>query len=146
MNHMKTSRQSVVLELLRKQDIYTQEELTAALATQGYFVTQATVSRDIRELGLVKERTRKGLKYAAPDDAVANTSPFARVLRDGLVSVDYAANMLVLHTLSGMAMAAAAALDEMNLPDILGTVAGDDTIICVVRSNAAAKKLAETLV
>ncbi|MCL2577056.1 MAG: arginine repressor [Defluviitaleaceae bacterium] len=141
---MKAERQRIILELLRKNDIYTQEELTAALRAEGFSVAQATVSRDIRELGLVREHTRKGLKYAAPDGAEIK-SPFARVFREGLVSVDYAGNMLVLRTLNGMAMAVAAALDEMKFPEIVGSVAGDDTIMCVVRSNDAAATLAEKL-
>lgn len=141
---MKAERQRAILEILRKKDIYTQEEITAALSAEGFFVAQATVSRDIRELGLVKEHTRKGLKYAAPNDA-GTGSPFARVFRDGLVSVDYAGNMLVLKTLNGMAMAVAAALDEMKLPELLGSVAGDDTIICVAKTASAAKTLAEKL-
>ena len=141
---MKAERQRAILELLRNKDIYTQEELTAALSAEGFFVAQATVSRDIRELGLVRERTRKGLKYSAPNGAEA-ASPFARVFREGLVSVDYAGNMLVLRTLNGMAMAVAAALDEMKFPEIVGTVAGDDTIFCVIKNETSAKELAEKL-
>jgi transcriptional regulator of arginine metabolism len=142
---MKTERQKKILELLREKNIYTQEELTSALNAAGFSVTQATVSRDIRELGLLKESTQKGQRYVAPDDFAVAKSPFARVFRDGLVSVDYAENILVLRTLSGMAMAVAAAFDEMKFPDILGSVAGDDVIICVVRSKADAAKLAERL-
>ena len=142
---MKEKRQQAILELLRKTNIYTQEELTAALSAEGFFVAQATVSRDIRELGLVRERTRKGLKYAVPSGAGVIVSPLARVFREGLVSVDYAGNMLVLRTLNGMAMAVAAALDEMKFPEIIGTVAGDDTIMCVIKNEAAAAALAEKL-
>ncbi|MCL2456253.1 MAG: arginine repressor [Defluviitaleaceae bacterium] len=142
---MKPERQQKILELLREKNIYTQEEISCALTAAGFSVTQATVSRDIRELGLLKEPAKKGQRYVAPDDAAVVKSPFARVFRDGLVSVDCAENMLVLRTLSGMAMAVAAALDEMKLPDILGSVAGDDVIICVVRNKSAAAKLAEKL-
>jgi len=142
---MKSKRQRAILELLREKDIQTQEELTAALIAAGFSVTQATVSRDIREMGLLKESTLNGQRYIAPADSVIIKSPLARVFRDGLVSVDYAENMLVLRTLSGMAMAVAAALDEMKFPDILGSVAGDDVIICVVRNKSAAAALAERL-
>lgn len=137
---MKQERQRAVLEILRAKSIFTQEELAAALAQAGFFVAQATVSRDIRELGLVKVA---GKKYSAPETAAK--TPLARVFREGLVSADYAGNMLVLRTLSGMAMAVAAALDEMNFAEILGSVAGDDTVFCVVKSKAAAAALAEKL-
>lgn len=140
---MKAERQRKILELLRTTDIYTQDELTAALSAEGFFVAQATISRDIREMGLVREHTRKGMKYAAPDGEAI--SPFMRVFRDGVVSVDYAGNMLVLRTLSGMAMAVAAALDEMNFEEILGTVAGDDVVMCVVRTEKFAAELSVKL-
>lgn len=140
---MKQSRQRAILDLVRAKNIYTQEELTAELAEAGFSVAQATVSRDIRELGLVKMATAKGQKYVAAESAAAN--PLARVFREGFVGVDYAGNMLVLKTLSGMAMAVAAALDDMKFEEILGCVAGDDVIICVVRTEAAAAELAERL-
>ncbi|MCL2197438.1 MAG: arginine repressor [Defluviitaleaceae bacterium] len=142
---MKQERQNAILELLRKQDIYTQDEITTALNQKGFRAAQATVSRDIRELGLLKKNTRKGQKYIIPDGTEVSTNPFKRVFRDGLVSVDYAGNMMVLRTLSGMAMAVAAALDSMKFPEILGSVAGDDVIICVVKSKAAAAALSEKL-
>ena len=142
---MKAERQNKILELLRENNIYTQEELTASLNVAGFPATQATVSRDIRELGLLKEPTSNGHRYLAPADTAVIKSPFARVFRDGLVSVDYAENMLVLRTLGGMAMAVAAALDGMKFADILGSVAGDDVVICVVRNKTAAAELAERL-
>ncbi|MCL1884501.1 MAG: arginine repressor [Defluviitaleaceae bacterium] len=140
---MKTERQNKIIEILNKKDIYTQGELTAALSDAGFFVAQATVSRDIRELGLLKEVTKNGQKYIVPDGS--GSTPLARVFRDGLVSVKFAGNMLVLKTLSGMAMAVAAALDDMNFSEILGSVAGDDVVICVVKSKASAAALAEKL-
>jgi transcriptional regulator of arginine metabolism len=142
---MKAERQRAILELLSKTDIYTQEELTAALSAEGISVAQATISRDIRELELVRERTRKGMKYAAPAGADVFVSPFERAFRDGLVSARAAGNMLVLRTLAGMAMVVAAGLDEMNLDEILGTVAGDDTVFCVVTNPQAASEIAERL-
>ena len=135
-----------MLEILRAKDFYTQDELTAALKAAGFFVAQATVSRDIRELGIMREATKRGLKYVVPGDAEVLTSPLARVFRDGLVSAEAAGNMLVLKTISGMAMAVAAALDEKKFPEILGTVAGDDVVMCVVKTPAAAAALAEKLV
>ncbi|MDR0273026.1 MAG: arginine repressor [Clostridiales bacterium] len=140
---MKQERHNAIIEILRNRDIYTQEELTAALSTAGFSVAQATISRDIRELGLIKENTKKGQRYVAPENSTAN--PIERVFRDGLVKVEYAGNMLVLHTITGMAMAVAYALDNMQFPEILGSVAGDDVIICVVKSKSAAAALTEKL-
>jgi len=139
---MKSKRQEAILALIRSRSIYTQEELSRALAEAGFPNTQATISRDIRELRLTKESSASGARYAASEDVAART-PFERVFRDALLSADYAGNMLVLRTLSGMAMAVAAALDAMDIPDILGSVAGDDAIICVVKTEAAAAKLVE---
>jgi transcriptional regulator of arginine metabolism len=143
---LKHDRQRAMLEILRAKDFYTQDELTAALKAAGFFVAQATVSRDIRELGIMREATKRGLKYVVPGDAEVLTSPLARVFRDGLVSAEAAGNMLVLKTISGMAMAVAAALDEKKFPEILGTVAGDDVVMCVVKTPAAAAALAEKLI
>ncbi|MCL1842376.1 MAG: arginine repressor [Defluviitaleaceae bacterium] len=142
---MKTDRQLLILKLLREKDISTQEELTAALCKAGFSVGQATVSRDIRELRLFKDTTRSGgVKYVAPPEAEA-AGPLARIFRDCVVSVDSAENMLVLRTLSGMAMAVAAALDDMKFKEILGSVAGDDVVICVVRTKTAADALVRKL-
>jgi transcriptional regulator of arginine metabolism len=141
---MKTKRQAAILELIESTEIYTQEEITTALEAGGISVAQATISRDIRELGLVRVRTRKGLRYVAPNGEALPQSPLEQILQNGLISAESAGNMLVLKTLSGMAMAVATAIDEMRPADILGTVAGDDTVICVVRSNSAAAALAES--
>jgi len=138
---MKQERQQVLLDLIRNNDIFTQDELTAALKNAGFAVTQATVSRDISELKLGKKQVAGGAVYFFPEENDAVT----QVFRAGLVSVDYAGNMLVLHTLSGMAAAVAAGLDSMKLPEILGSVAGDDVVMCVIRDEASAKRLAETL-
>lgn len=136
---MKRERQDAILNFVQTQDIYTQGELTQQLELAGFSVTQATVSRDIRELKLTREPADNGLKYAAPSSSIEN--PLRQVFKNGLRNADYAGNTLVLHTLSGMAMAVATALDDMKLKEILGTIAGDDTIICIVRSEAAAKDL-----
>ena len=139
---MKHERQQAILKLVRSRDIYTQGELTEALSEAGFDVAQATVSRDIRELRLIKESTEIGLKYAAQPAHGEPSHPLNRVFRDGVVSADNGGNMLVLRTISGMAMVVALALDNMNLPEILGTVAGDDTVICVVKTEAQAAELA----
>jgi len=142
---MKSERQKAILHLVRTKDIFTQDELTEALAKAGFAAAQATVSRDIRELRLTKEPTEKGQKYVAPSKKDAPSHRLTRIFNDGLLSVDYAGNMLVLHTVSGLAMAVALALDDMNFPEILGTIAGDDVVMCVVRSETAAAALMEKL-
>jgi len=138
---MKTERQRVILDLVRSRDIYTQEELTQALTEAGFSAAQSTVSRDIRELNLSKRSTDQ--KYIAPD--LPDSSSMTRIFREGFISVDYAGNMLVVRTMNGMGMAVALAVDEMKFPEILGTVAGDDTVICVVKSEAQAAALVERL-
>ena len=133
---MMTKRQTKMLELIKKQDIETQEELSDYLQKEGYQVTQATVSRDIRELKLTKVAMSNGRqKYAALTEANEDLSEkYTRVFRDAFVSMDMAQNILVIKTVSGMAMAVAAALDAMHLHEIVGCIAGDDTIMCAVRS------------
>lgn len=133
---MKTKRQAKMLELIRKHEIETQEELSDYLQKEGYQVTQATVSRDIRELKLTKVAMSNGRqKYAALTDSSEDLSEkYIRVFRDGFVSMDMAQNILVIKTVSGMAMAVAAAIDAMHLHEIVGCIAGDDTIMCAVRS------------
>ena len=133
---MKTKRQSKILELIRKNDIETQEELLAHLINDGFVVTQATVSRDIREMMLTKISAENGRqKYAALNDKVENMSEkYVRVLRDGFVSMDIAQNILVIKTVSGMAGAVCASIDAMNIHEIVGSIAGDDTIMCAIRT------------
>ena len=133
---MKTRRQTKILELIAKNDIETQEELSEYLQAEGYAVTQATVSRDIREMKLTKVSMSNGKqKYAALVDSKEDMSEkYVRVLRDGFVSMDMAQNILVIKTVSGMASAVCAAIDDMQLSEIVGTLAGDDTIMCAVRT------------
>ena len=133
---MKTKRQTKMLELIKKHDIETQEELSDYLQKEGYQVTQATVSRDIRELKLTKVAMSNGRqKYAALTEVNEDLSEkYTRVFRDDFVSMDMAQNILVIKTVSGMAMAVAAAIDAMHLHEIVGCIAGDDTIMCAVRS------------
>ncbi len=133
---MKTERQSKILELIVKKEIGTQEELTAELLKAGFNATQATVSRDIREMKLTKVATVDGKsKYVAFKETSEDLSKkYHRIFRDGFLSMDNAQNILVIKTVSGMAMAVAAALDDMEFGEIVGTIAGDDTILCAVRS------------
>ena len=133
---MKTKRQTKMLELIKKHNVETQEELSDYLQKEGYQVTQATVSRDIRELKLTKVAMSNGRqKYAALTEANEDLSEkYTRVFRDAFVSMDMAQNILVIKTVSGMAMAVAAAIDAMHLHEIVGCIAGDDTIMCAVRS------------
>lgn len=133
---MKTKRQSKILELIKKNDIETQDELLALLVEDGYAVTQATVSRDIREMKLTKISTGSGKqKYAALNDTSDDMSEkFVRVLKDGFVSMDMAQNILVIKTVSGMAGAVCASIDAMNIHEIVGSIAGDDTIMCAIRT------------
>jgi len=139
---MKQERQQAILNLVRSRDIYTQGELTQALKDVGFTVAQATVSRDIRELRLIREATEHGLKYAVLPDS---NNHLKRAFLEGLIDVSYACNMLVIHTHIGMAMAVATALDGMDFPEIIGTIAGDDTIMCVAKSEKHAAELTAKL-
>ena len=133
---MKTERHAKIIELISRNDIVTQEELADYLVREGFPVTQATISRDIRELKLTKIATSGGKqKYALMHDGSEDMNEkYLRVLRDGFVSMDMAQNILVVKTVSGMAMAVAAALDKMHWHGVAGCIAGDDTIMCAIRS------------
>lgn len=133
---MKRARHEVVVDLINRYDIETQEELAAYLRKEGFEVTQATVSRDIRELHLSKIAAGNGKqKYIILQNETTSLSDkYIRVLRDGFVSMDMAQNILVIKTVQGMAMAVAAAVDAMHFPEIVGCIAGDDTIFAAVRS------------
>lgn len=133
---MKINRHAKIVELINKYHIETQEELADYLNREGFKVTQATVSRDIRDLKLTKVPTDDGKqRYAVHQQAETKMSEkYIRVLRDGFASMDKAQNILVIRTVIGMANAVCAALDAMEWKEIIGSVAGDDTIICVVRS------------
>lgn len=133
---MKAKRQSKLLELIQKNEIETQEELLHHLLKEGFAVTQATVSRDIRELKLTKIAISGGRqKYAVLNESTEVLSEkYIRVLKDGFLSMDMAQNILVIKTVSGMAGAVCASLDAMNLREIVGSIAGDDTIMCAIRT------------
>lgn len=133
---MKTNRQSKIIEIIQKNEVETQDELSALLEKDGFRVTQATVSRDIRELKLTKIPTAGGRqKYAVITDVPENLSKkYERVLREGFLSMDMAQNILVIKTVSGMASAVCAAIDAMKMREIVGSIAGDDTIMCAIRT------------
>lgn len=132
---MKKKRQQAIIELIAKRPIETQEELTNQLNEQGFSTTQATVSRDIRELELTKiplpdGRQAYGIVGIREKEV---TKTYQRILSDAIVSMETAGNLLVIKTASGMAMACAAALDDLDLTGLLGSIAGDDTIFCALR-------------
>lgn len=133
---MKIERQAKILELIVKNEIGTQEELTARLEDAGFNATQATVSRDIREMKLTKIADGAGkLRYVAFRSTEEDMNEkYIRIFLDGFVSMDNAGNILVIKTVSGMAMAVAAALDHMDYPEIVGCIAGDDTVMCAIRT------------
>ncbi len=137
---MKIGRHAKIIELIGKYEIETQEELADYLKKEGFQVTQATVSRDIRELKLTKTAARDGKqKYALmqpsdPGQSAEAEGRYLRVLKDGFVSMEMAQNILVVKTVSGMAMAVAAAIDAMHWSEVAGCIAGDDTIMCANRS------------
>ena len=135
---MKTKRQDEIIRLISAGDIETQEDLASALRTLGFKVTQATISRDISELRLVKVASKNGgFKYAKPEKhEIAVSERLARILTDSMVSVDYSGNIIVVRTISGSANVAAEAIDNLGWTEILGTIAGDNTIFIVVRDEA----------
>ncbi|ADL05762.1 arginine repressor [Lacrimispora saccharolytica] len=133
---MKLERHSKIVELIGKYEIETQEELADYLNQSGFAVTQATVSRDIRELKLTKVQSESGKqRYVVLQNQGSFSDKFIRILRDGYLSMDMAQNILVIKTVSGMAMAVAAALDALHFSEMVGCIAGDDTIMCAIRSS-----------
>ncbi|MBQ7305869.1 MAG: arginine repressor [Clostridia bacterium] len=134
---MKSVRQVAILDIIEKQDVETQEELAEALRARGIQVTQATVSRDIKELRLLKVLSPNGAyKYATADKAENGLNErFIRMLAESMLSVAASNNLIVVKTLSGSANVAAEALDSLHWPEILGSLAGDNTILLIIRSN-----------
>ena len=144
---MKRIRQEKMLELISKFEIETQDELIERLRECGFEVTQATISRDIRELKISKMTTGKGTyRYVLPkQNTMVPNMKFNSALIDALISIDYACNIIVLKTHAGLANALAVGIDAMHLEDILGCVAGDDTILMVSRSEEAARHIANRI-
>lgn len=139
-NNIKQRRHEKIVELITQYEIETQEELADRLCKAGYQVTQATVSRDIRELKLSKIPVGNGRqKYVAfTQDETHLGDKYIRVLKEGYISMDLAQNLLVMKTVSGMAMAVAAAVDALKMEEIVGCIAGDNTIMMAMRSETAA--------
>lgn len=145
---MKDKRQAKILELISQETVETQEQLLAALQELGFRTTQSTISRDIKELGLVKSPTGDGrLAYAQIEGQTGHslTDRMVRTLRSALLSIDYSGNFMVLKTFTGGAHAAGAALDKLAYGEIMGTIAGDDTILLILRDASMAEVVARRL-
>lgn len=138
----KGARHEEIIQIIKAQEIGTQEELAWALNQKGFEVTQATVSRDIRELKLTKVPDEKGKsRYAAPPRRHGGDGKYLGILKEGFVAMDVGQNILVIKTISGMAMAVAAALEKMDYPEMIGNIAGDDTIMCVMKNGEQARQV-----
>lgn len=139
---MKSLRQAKIMELITNQNVDTQEQLLELLSAEGFRATQATISRDIKELRIVKELTNLGTyRYTASSGEVSNSfsARLNTIFRECVTSFDYAQNIIVIRTLPGLASAAGSAVDAMNMSLVVGSLAGDDTVMIVMRdSNAAA--------
>ncbi len=143
----RNERLEAIKNIIRNEVVTTQEELVAHLNEQGYLVTQATISRDIRELGLTKFTSANGdLQYRLPEEGkTVDRTKYVRILRESVTSMEDAQNILVIKTVSGMAMAAAAALDSLKVPYIVGCIAGDDTVMCVIKKTEYVSQVIDTL-
>ena len=145
---MKNNRQAKILEIIDREPIDTQEQLQQRLQEMGIVCTQATISRDIKQLHLIKEPIGQG-KYRYAVSIQRNRLNVAdklrTIFRESIVSVDYAQNIVVIKTMSGLANAAAAALDSMNIPYVVGSIAGDDTVILVMRDTESARIFCEEI-
>ena len=138
---MKAKRQAMILEIVSTRDVQTQDQLQEALQQAGFVCTQATISRDIKELRIVKEMTKFGTyRYASSSKEVSGTfsNRLNTIFKECITGFDYAQNMVVIHTLPGLAGAAASAVDSMQMHFILGSIAGDDTVLIIMRDNNAA--------
>ncbi len=141
----KSVRQEKIRELVDSSRIHTQEELVKKLNEAGVKATQATVSRDIKELRLEKKNTGTGTVYSLPQEHRVDQEKYIRVLNDGFLKIDKACNLVVIKTVSGMAMAVAAALDALRFEEVVGTIAGDDTIMCATRSDSDAQNMIDLI-
>lgn len=145
---MKNLRQRKILELIKEHDVETQEDLVKKLRENGFDVTQATVSRDIKELSLIKIATDKNTyKYSVASEPRynLNVDRLSKLLKDSAISIDYSDNLIVVKTLPGVANAIASCIDHIQWPEIIGTIAGDDTILLIVKPKEAVGKYLETL-
>lgn len=132
---MKKGRHEAIIELIRNNDIENQSELAFRLQEKGYDVTQATVSRDIQKLNLVKVKSNGKFKYAVVENAANFSEKYINIIMETIKSLDVAKNLLIVKTQSGMAMATAAALDGLTLDEIVGSLAGDDAIFIATKSD-----------
>ena len=138
---MKKGRHEVIIDLIRNNEIENQSELAYKLSELGFEVTQATVSRDIQKLNLVKVKSNGKFKYAVVDNVNNFSEKYVRIIGDTIKSMDVAKNLLIVKTQAGMAMATAAALDGLNLEEIVGSLAGDDAIFVATKSDDKAMLL-----
>lgn len=143
----RTGRQLKLIEIINKNEIETQESLAEALRNEGYLVTQATVSRDIKDLGLIKVMTpNKTYKYAQPASTEQKSSgKMLNLFRECVISIDYAGHLIVIKTVSGGANSAATLVDKLNFPEVMGCVAGDDTILVVIKDQQKIVPIVEKL-
>ena len=139
---MKRTRQAEILNIIQAVDVETQEQLLDELKARGFSATQATISRDIKELRLVKELSGGGYRYASSErKGLADSDARLRnIFKEGVTSVDRAQNIVVVRTMPGLASAACSALDSMEIPGMVGSLAGDDTGILIMRDNDAAER------
>ncbi len=139
---MKRARQSEILDIIQNVDVETQEQLLDELKSRGYSATQATISRDIKELRLVKELAGGGYRYTVSErkGMVDSDARLRNIFKEGVTSVDLAQNIVVVRTMPGLASAACSALDAMKIPGMVGSLAGDDTGILIMRDNEAAEQ------
>lgn len=143
----KHERQSRLLALIESREISTQEDLVAGLLATGLQVTQATVSRDVKELGIIKVTSSSGAQKYVPMDRTGEVSAgrLMKVFAETAVSCDSALNTIVVRTLPGMAQACASAIDSMRIPELLGSIAGDDTVLIIARTESLATTLRERI-
>ena len=138
---MKSQRQAKIMEIISNRNVETQEQLLAALQAEGFHGTQATISRDIKELRIVKELTSLGTyRYTTSSTEIPGSfsSKLNTIFRECVIGFDYAQNIIVIRTLPGLASAAGSAIDAMNLHSVVGSLAGDDTVMVIMRDNNAA--------
>lgn len=140
---MKAQRQSAILEIIGSKDVETQEQLLAELQQRGFASTQATISRDIKELRIVKELSHSGIyRYSAPNREAANafSAKLNTIFKECVTTYDAAQNLVVIKTLPGLASAACSTIDSMKMPQVVGTLAGDDTAVLIMRDTPAASE------
>lgn len=147
-NNVKLTRREAILKLIANENISTQNELSRRLEEEGFAVTQATISRDIRELRLVKTAGPGGeyhYQVSKPQEKYHASHKFYSIYKASVVNVDYAQNLVVIHSYTGMAQAVCATMDGLDWPGVLGTIAGDDTILVITRDENCASELVQTL-